>query len=96
MLGAVGAFALWGLLAAGWLLFGGGGSFGGSGSASIALSAVSDVEEAIDAGNWLEAYDLAKALPSQVPDSVRQEIFTSASAVTNITSTPEGLSLIHI
>lgn len=93
MLGAVGAFALWGLLAAGWLLFGSGGSFGGSGSASIALSAVSDVEEAIDAGNWLEAYDLAKALPPQVPDSVRQEIFTSASAVTNITSTPEGASV---
>jgi len=93
MLGAVGAFALWGLLAAGWLLLGGSGSFGGSGSASIALSAVSDVEEAIDAGNWLEAYDLAKALPSQVPDSVRQEIFTSASAVTNITSTPEGASV---
>ena len=93
MLGAVGAFALWGLLAAGWLLFGGGGSFSGSGSASIALSAVSDVEEAIDVGNWLEAYDLAKVLPPQVPDSVREEIFSSVSVLTSITSAPEGASV---
>ncbi|GIS80366.1 MAG: hypothetical protein CM1200mP14_19320 [Gammaproteobacteria bacterium] len=51
MLGAVGAFALWGLLAAGPALFGG--VDHSAVSASIALSAVSDVEEAIDAGNWL-------------------------------------------
>jgi formylglycine-generating enzyme required for sulfatase activity/dienelactone hydrolase len=91
-LGGVGAFALWGVLTAGWLIFAGG-TLGATDSASIVLSAVAEVDAAVDRGDGIEAYNLARSLPPQVPDSVREAIFVSVSAPGTILSTPSGASV---
>ena len=67
-LGAVGALALWGVIAGGWMITGQNRLMVGSGSS--VLSAVAQVENAMNVGDWLEAYELSMSLPSQVPDSV--------------------------
>ena len=92
ILGGVGAFALWGVLAAGWLVLAGG-TISTDDSASIVLSAVAEVDDAMDRGDWIEAYRLASALPPQVPDSAREAIFSSVSTPSNVLSDPEGASV---
>ena len=92
ILGGVGAFALWGVLAAGWLIAAGGTLFTGD-SASIVLAAVAEVDDAMDRGDWIEAYRLARALPPQVPDSVREAIFSSVSTPSRVVSVPPGASV---
>jgi predicted esterase len=92
ILGGVGAFALFGVLVAGWLVVTGG-TLGADDSASIVLAAVAEVDDAIDRGDWIEAYRLAKALPTQIPDSAREAIFSSVSAPLEVLSTPPGASV---
>ena len=92
VLGGVGAFALWGVLAAGWLIAAGG-TLGTADSASIVLSAVAEVDRAMDRGDWIEAYRLASALPPQVPDSAREAVLSSVSTPTTVRSDPQGASV---
>ena len=90
-LGAIGALALWGVIAGGWMLTGQNRAMLGSGSS--VLSAVAQVENAMDVGNWFEAYELALSLPAQIPDSVKASLVESASTTSMITSTPEGATV---
>ncbi len=92
ILGGVGAFALWGVLAAGWLIATGGTLSTGD-SASIVLSAVAGVDDAVDRGDWIGAYRLARALPPQVPDSAREAIFSSVSTSNDVRSAPPDASV---
>ena len=92
ILGGVGAFALFGVLVAGWLVVTGG-TLGADDSASLVLAAVAEVDDAIDRGDLIEAYRLAKALPTQVPDSAREAIFSSVSTPLEVVSTPPGASV---
>ncbi len=92
ILGGVGAFALWGVLVAGWLVVAGGTLSTGD-SASIVLAAVAEVDDAIDRGDWIEAYRLGRALPPQVPDSVREAIFASVSTSNTVLSAPPDASV---
>lgn len=90
-LGAVGALALWGVIAGGWMITGQDRVMVGSGSS--VLSAVARVENAMDVGNWFDAYELALNLPAQVPDSVKASLVESTSNTVMITSTPEGATV---
>ena len=73
LFGGVGALALWGVVAAGWLLFAGG-LTATDDSATVVLSAVAEVDNAVDRGDWIEAFGLARALPPEIPDSIRATI----------------------
>ena len=90
-LGAIGALALWGVIAGGWMVTGQNRLMVGSGSS--VLSAVAQVENAMNLGDWLEAYELSMSLPSQVPDSVRDFLVESTSNTSTINSTPEGAAV---
>ena len=88
--GGVLAFAMWGVVAAAWLLFAGASS---RDVAAEALAAVAAVDDAIDRTAWIEAYQLGRDLPSQVPDSTREAILESVSIVRAVTSDPPGASV---
>lgn len=91
VLGALGALALWGIFAAGWMIMGQNRPM--VGSSSSAFSAVAEVENAIELGNWFDAYELALSLPAEVPESVKASLVESASTTATITSTPEGATV---
>lgn len=90
-LSAIGALALWGVIAAGWMLTGQ--NRGLLNSGSTVLSAVGQVENAMDLGRWFEAYELVLNLSEQVPDSVRTTLMESTSTNSTVTSIPEGATV---
>ena len=92
LFGGVGALALWGVVAAGWLLFAGG-LTATDDSATVVLSAVAEVDNAVDRGDWIEAFGLARALPPEIPDSIRATILSSVSRARTISSDPEGTTV---
>jgi hypothetical protein len=55
------------------------GFFGREDTAEVAFAAVSEVEGALDRGDLLGAYQLARALPAAVPDSTRQSLLSAVT-----------------
>ena len=88
--GGVLAFALWGVVAAAWMVFAGGSRVDAT---AVVLSAISEVDDAMDRGAWLEAYGLVTSLPSQVPDSLRGAMLESVTSPRDVISDPSSASV---
>lgn len=59
-----------------------------------AVSSVSAVDAAADRGDWIEAYDLAMALPAGIPDSTRSALLEEISSLREIRSEPSGAAVV--
>ena len=62
----------------------------GIGGVSEVLSSVGEVDGAINRGDWLRAYELARSLPPDVPGSARQQILSSVTHRATIHTEPPG------
>lgn len=67
----------------GWQVVFGGGE-------SQAMAAVLGVERAWDSGEWIPAYRMASSLPRSVPDSTRERLLASVSAIGSLSTEPPG------